>query len=793
MSTSMCFHCGNDVPHGTNFQADAHLFCCLGCKTVYELFTQNNLSSYYDFQNNPGASPIADSAKFDYLDQLAIQSQLLDFEDENMHIVSLYVPHIHCSSCIWILENLQKLESGIIKAQVHFTSKKVRIHFDPKKVSLRKLAELLARIGYEPYISLAEMTEKPKTVDRVLLYKLAIAFFCFGNIMLLSFPEYFEWNEYWINRYRPFLRGLIFVISLPSFLYSASGYYESAWKSIKSKLLNIEIPIALGIIVMFVRSVVDMWWEHGPGFFDSMTGLIFFMLLGKLFQQKTYDFLSFERDYKSYFPVAVTRINGQGVEIPVPIQEVNRGDRLLIRNQELIPADGILISDRAGIDYSFVTGEAQTVEKYSGDKIFAGGKHLGKGFQMEVLQPVSHSYLTRLWGNDVFDGSKSEKYVTITNTVSRYFTPALLILSVVSFILWSFKDVSAAFEVFTAILIVACPCALALTAPFTLGNVIRLMGQKAFYVKNTAVIEQLSRIDTLVFDKTGTLTSAQKTNMTIQYDLTENQTFQLKTLLRASNHPLSRQIYDALPFGAEYDVAKFEEVSGKGISGIIEGQIFKVGSAAWVGFPEQLREGITAVHVSIDHSYKGVAEMANAYRPGLEQLFERLQKKYSLHILSGDNDGERTALEALLPQNIPMHFNQKPEDKLNFIKQLQVQGKKVLMIGDGLNDAGALMQSEVGVALAEDVNVFSPACDAILDARELKHFDFYLNYAHHARLTIYISFIISLLYNIVGLSFAISHQLDPVVAAIIMPLSTITIVSVVTILSSYFAKRYHKY
>jgi Cu+-exporting ATPase len=340
---------------------------------------------------------------------------------------------------------------------------------------------------------------------------------------------------------------------------------------------------------------------------------------------------------------------------------------------------------------------------------------------------------------------------------------------------------------------VACPCALALTAPFTLGNVIRLMGQKAFYVKNTAVIEQLSRIDTLVFDKTGTLTSAQKNNLKIHFDLSEKEPFQLKNLLRASNHPLSRQIYDALPFGTEYEVAKFEEVSGKGISGVIDGQLFKVGSAAWVGFPEQSREGITAVHVSINHTYKGVAEMANAYRPGLQQLFERLQKKYSLHILSGDNDGEKAALESLLPKGIPMHFNQKPEDKLQFIKQLQQNGKQVLMVGDGLNDAGALMQSEVGIALAEDVNVFSPACDAILDARELKKLDFYLNYAHNARLTIYISFIISLLYNVVGLSFAISHELDPVVAAIIMPLSTITIVSVVTILSSYFAKRYSTY
>ncbi len=242
-----------------------------------------------------------------------------------------------------------------------------------------------ASIGYEPYISLENYDEVKKVVDRSLIYKIGVAFFCFGNIMLLSFPEYFEVQEFWINQYRGFFRWLIFAISLPTFFYSASGYYVSAYKSIKSKMLNIDIPIALGIVVMFVRSTVDIIFDYGQGFFDSMTGLIFFMLLGKLFQQKTYNFLSFERDYKSYFPIAITKILNDKTEIPVQIYDIKKGDRLLIRNQELIPVDGILISDKASIDYSFVTGEAVAIEKKSGDKIFAGGKQMGKVIEMEVL------------------------------------------------------------------------------------------------------------------------------------------------------------------------------------------------------------------------------------------------------------------------------------------------------------------------------------------------------------------------------------------------------------------------
>jgi Cu+-exporting ATPase len=378
MNIGNCFHCGIEINKKEEIIYDEKSFCCNGCKTVYEIFSQNDLSCYYDFQASPGATPQDIIGKYDFLDNEEIVAKLLEFQEDTTHIVSLFIPHIHCSSCIWILENLQKLQSGIITSQVNFPEKKVRITFNPDTTSLKMIVELLCSIGYEPYISLENFDEGKKVIDRSLIYKIGVSFFCFGNIMLLSFPEYFEVEEYWINEYRGFFRWLIFGISLPSFFYSASGYYVSAYKSIKSGFLNIDIPIALGIVVMFIRSTVDIIFDYGQGFFDSMTGLIFFMLLGKLFQKKTYDFLSFERDYKSYFPIAITKISADGSETSVQVYEIEKGDRLLIRNQELIPVDGILISEKASIDYSFVTGEAVAIEKKSGDKIFAGGKQLGK-------------------------------------------------------------------------------------------------------------------------------------------------------------------------------------------------------------------------------------------------------------------------------------------------------------------------------------------------------------------------------------------------------------------------------
>ena len=792
MDTDKCFHCGNEIPKKDEVIFDEKAFCCNGCKTVYEIFSQNDLTCYYDFQASPGATPQDIKGKYDFLDNEEIVAKLLDFQEETTSIVSLYVPHIHCSSCIWILENLQKLQQGIIASSVNFGEKKVRITFSPKETSLKRIVELLSSIGYEPYISLENYGETKKKVDRSLIYKIGVAFFCFGNIMLLSFPEYFEVNEYWINQYRGFFRWLIFGLSLPTFFYSASGYYVSAWKSVKAGLLNIDVPIALGIIVMFVRSTVDIIFDYGQGFFDSMAGLIFFMLLGRLFQIKTYDFLSFERDYKSYFPIAVTKIATDGTEIPVQVYDIQKGDRLLIRNQELLPVDGILISEKASIDYSFVTGEAVAIEKKSGDKLFAGGKQLGKVIEMEVLFSVSQSYLTQLWSNDVFQKKVEQKHKSITDKVSRYFTPALLILSIVSFLYWVFIDVTTAFNVFTAILIVACPCALALTAPFTLGNVLRIMGNKKLYLKNALVIEQLSKVDAIVFDKTGTITTNKKTAITYEgIELNNAELRLLKNVLRGSNHPLSRRLYDFIPNQEKLEIESFEEIIGKGIEAIIDGKKVKLGSSQFLKTMTENTHKKTKVHVEIDGKYKGSYVFNNQYRQGLEQLFEKLSHEYDLYVLSGDNDGERKILEKMLPANTTLVFNQKPDQKLLYLEKLQKEGKNVMMIGDGLNDAGALAQSNVGISISENVNVFSPACDGILDATQFDKIAYFMKFSKNAMRTIYISFGISLLYNTVGLSYAVTGNLLPIVAAIIMPLSTITIVSFVTIMSNiYSLKKY---
>ncbi|MBL0682063.1 heavy metal translocating P-type ATPase [Aquimarina mytili] len=794
MIESTCFHCGNDCGK-TIINFDQKTFCCNGCKTVYDIFSTHDLSCYYDLQSAPGAIPEEIKGKYDYLDTDTIAEKLIEFNNDSTQIITLNIPHIHCSSCIWILENLHKLQPGITFSQVNFPKKNVRITFHKEQLSLKEVVLLLSSIGYEPYISLDDYTSGKKHIDRSLLYKLGIAGFAFGNVMFLSFPEYFEISEYWLEQYKYVFRWLMFSFSLPVVFYAAQDYFVSAYKGLRSKILNIDVPIALGIMVLFLRSTTEIVFDLGTGFFDSLTGLVFFLLLGKFFQQKTYSFLSFERDYKSYFPIAVTRVikakqKNERKEESVQVYDIKQGDRLLIRNEELIPVDSILIEGNAQIDYSFVTGESESVTKLSGDKLFAGGKQLSGAIEIEALKSVEQSYLTQLWSNDIFTKDKSASFVNLTDTISKYFTMVILCIAVLATIFWLYIDASKAINVLTAVLIIACPCALALARPFALGNVLRIFGKSKFYLKNADVIEQLAKTDTIIFDKTGTITTNKKNKIEYQgLQLTSEEESLLKNTLRASNHPLSRSLYAILAEHNIYPLDEYQEFTGKGIEGKSEQNTIKIGSSRFVGNQNESEVLNTAVHISTNDQYKGKYVFYNQYRNGIKKVFHVLSKTYNLSILSGDNEGEKKYLKQLLPKKTKLLFNQKPDDKLNYIKSLQQHQQKVVMIGDGLNDAGALAQSDVGIAVSENVNVFSPACDAILDASKFDQISTYISTSKRALKIIKSSFVLSFLYNIVGLYFAVTGQLSPLVAAILMPLSSISVVLYVTLLTNIYSRK----
>lgn len=774
-----CFHCGQKIEIEV-IRFDEKDFCCAGCKTVYEILNTTGLENFYAMNPDAGVRPDAkENHHFQFLDTPEIFEKIIDFSDDGVTLVSFHIPVIHCTSCVWLLESLHDINPDIIYSNVNFTQKNVQISYKSNEMKLSEVAKLLTQLGYKPSVNLQTLDKKDNRHDRMLLYKLVVAGFCFGNIMLLAFPEYANDNEAWLETNKDFFRWGMFLLSLPVMFFSATDYFKSAWQGIKNKHINIDLPIAIGFWVLFLRSVYDIIFDLSPGFFDSIAGLAFFMLIGKWFQQRTYKSMAFDRDYKSFYPIAVLKIF-DGIEQPILLSELKKGDRILIRNEEIIPADAVLMKGEAMIDNSFVTGESKLIQKKPGDRIFAGGKQSGQAIELEIIKDVKQSYLTQLWNNEAFQKEES-KLNKLTNDISRYFVIIILFIAAASGIYWYFNDSKQVLQVVTAILIITCPCALALSSPFILGNVMRIFGEKKFYIKSTAAIESLAKVNDVVFDKTGTITESQSSGVNYSGEkLTEEERNMIKSVLKNSNHPLSRILYDKFNSSQFLPVTGFEEISGKGQLAFINGNEIKIGSQSFVGADDDKQINQTRVYISINGVIKGKFEFKNQYRKGLKEMISKLNG-YRISILSGDNDSEKDNLRNIFPASAEIHFNQSPEKKLEFIRNWQNKNHKVLMFGDGLNDAGAIKQSDVGIVLSEDVNNFSPSCDAILDAGSFTSFPSFLKFSKIAVKLIWAAFTISFLYNVIGLAFAITGNLQPVVAAILMPISSISVVIFATL------------
>jgi P-type Cu+ transporter len=828
-----CFHCGEPC-YDPSLMEEDKAFCCRGCLFVHDLLAESGLGRFYDLNRHPGVR-IRQAARRDqwaYLDDPALQQRLLDFTDGKVSRVTFQIPAIHCVACVWLLENLFRLHLGIGRSQVNFPRREAAITFAPEKIALSELVGLLASIGYEPVLTLGELEKRKGDPGRKRQWlQVGIAGFAFGNIMLLSLPGYLGLDSSSGPLFRVIFGYLSLALAAPVVFYSAADYWRSAGLSLRQRMLTLDVPIVVGLAALYAQSAYEIVLGRGPGYLDSLAGLVFFLLCGRVFQQKTHDRMAFDRDFKCFFPLSVTRKTAAGEE-SIPISTLQVGDRLLLRNGELVPADARLVNGPACIDYSFVTGEAEPVAKVAGDYLYAGGRQMGGVIEVETVKAVSQSHLTSLWNHEAFQKDRESDLNTLTNRFGRWFTLIVIAVAVGAGVFWLvFGDTGRAVKAFISVLIVACPCALALAAPFALGTAQRVLAWIEVFLKNGLVLERMAGVEAIVFDKTGTLTAGaaegvafhakseirrpkaegSQTRPTSQSLLTSAATERelsgeeqgwVCAVARHSTHPLAVRIGQALA-GAPLavPVAGFVETPGCGIEGRVEGHEVRLGSRAWLekcgvvtkeaaeasagpngdstsvpNASETLQAQGSVVSLAIDGKLRGAFVLANAVRPETDELLRDLAVRYDLALLSGDNEKERERFRSLFGNDAALHFNQSPLDKLGFIRRLQESGKTVMMVGDGLNDAGALKQSDVGVAVVEKVGAFSPASDVILAAGQVPRLSRILDLARRATQIVRLSFAISFLYNAFGISIAAAGILSPVICAILMPLSSISVV-----------------
>lgn len=819
-----CVHCGE--PCGRDpVVREGRAFCCAGCSTVYDILHSSGMGRFYDLEAGAGVRPgsAVTTEAYAYLDREDMQRRMLDFSDGTHARVTFRIPSMHCVACVWLLENLYRLEPDVTQSRVHFPRRELAVRFRIDRLPLSALVARLASLGYAPELSLASLEERHADRSRhALTTRIGVAGFAFANTMLLSFPSYFGLRAVDDAGLQHIFSAISLVLSVPVLLYCASDYWRSAWRGLRQRVVTIDLPITLGIIALYAESLAQIFSGAGEGYLDSFTGLIFFLLLGRWFQQRTYAALSFERDYRTYFPLSVRRLEGAR-ETPVPVTALAVGDRIRVRNDELIPCDAILRHGAARIDFSFVTGEAEPVACARDAYVYAGGRQRGGAIELEVAKPVDQGYLVSLWDDDAFESPRDGRFRTLTNRVSGYFTVGVVGIAAAAALFWWHHDADVAVRAFVAVLIVACPCAIALAAPFAEGTALRLMARRGIFLRNAELVEALPRIDTVVFDKTGTLTrpGARPARFEGQA-LAAEEGAAVHDVALQSPHPHAIAVCAALEDGgahsttagsqrsplqdtadaerppaspggrsaatprpdADGSVAGFEETTGAGVVGRAHGHDVRLGAATFLASagidvpePQTPTEGST-VHVALDGRYRGAFHVPPAYRPRVPELVRRLARTHRLAVLSGDNEQEAERLRAWFGPDAALHFRQSPHDKLAHIRALQEAGHRVMMIGDGLNDAGALRQSDVGVAVTEDAAAFSPASDLILDAGGLDQIVGALRFTGRVTAIIVMCFLISLLYNVCGIGIAASGALSPLVSAILMPLSSVTVVTV---------------
>ncbi len=786
----LCFHCGEECTN-SKIHIDEKVFCCQGCKTVYGILNQVGLCEYYDLNEHPGATQLQEirKGKFDFLENPEVAKRFIQFQNEKETHVTFYLPQIHCSSCLWLLENIHKIEPNIISSRVHFTQKEISLVFNPS-VTLKEIAELLTKIGYEPSIQLENsVSEVHKPFDRKRWLKIGVTGFCFGNIMMLSIPDYTAGGIGIVEKDVAVLfKGLSILLSLPVLLYGASEFFISAYKVLKQKFLNIDAPVALAILIAFGRSLYEIFSGAGAGYLDSMSGIVFFMLIGRWLQDRTYNTINFDRDYKSFFPIAIHK-KMEDLFVPVEVNTILPQDIIQIHHDEILPVDAILSKGDAIIDYSFVTGESTPVKIQKGEIIYAGGKQKSGLIELIAIKPISQSYLTRLWNKNIFNHQETEKENWV-DSIAKYFTYVVLLLGLIAFLYWNQQgDSYKMWNALTTVLIVACPCALLLAENFTYANMLRILNLNQFYAKNKKSIDKIRQIQNIVFDKTGTLT--QYNGQKIIYEgipLNENDSLIIASMAAQSVHPIAYQIQKYLNQSQLMKIEHFKEVQGQGMEAWVDDKHFKIGIASYFGI-ENLKSKGTELLVFIEKKQIGSFILKNQYRLGIEQIIKSLKNKYTISLLSGDNNAELYNMKEMLGTDAEILFNQSPENKLEYIEHIQ-QNHKVMMIGDGLNDAGALKQSDIGITVCENNNLFTPSCDAVIEAKVLHKLPSILNYCYDGKKIILIAFIISAIYNVVGLLIALQGTLSPLIAAILMPSSSITIVLLTYFLGNKFAQKY---
>ena len=757
LDTLHCAHCGTPVRRDAAAWYQEQPYCCHGCLGVARLVRENGWDRFYEKREGWSPSPEA-SADTRAFDDESWQQTAVRQGDAGILEVDLQVDGIRCAACTFLVERAVGSLDGVTDCQVSYGNGVARISWDPAKLKLGDIARRMTEVGYRPLLS-----KRTSSANRELLARFGVAAFCAGNVMTLSVASYAGWFDGMAPHFAALFRWASLVVTTPAVFYSSVPFFERAWSGIREKVPGMDVPIALAIVLLYAHGVAMTVSGH-EGYLDSLTMLIALLLAGRFVEDagrsRAEDAAA---SVVSQAPTVVRRRTVDGVE-EVAVQRIQCGDRILVGNGMVLPLDGHIVDGAARLDMSLLTGESVPVAVQEGEPISAGSLVVDGSLEVVVERVGEETTLSRI-ARRVADARMSRpKVMRWADRIAPVFTVATLMVASLTFAAWAFVGgVSAALPPTVAVLVTACPCALALATPTALAVAMGAAARRGAWVRDADAVLALGGIDQVMVDKTGTVTEGKPQVI----DASDGALQLAAAIERGSSHPIARAILaEARQRGlALLPAREIHEVAGVGISGVVDGRTIEVG------------RGLTGVAVRANGELIGEILLKDRLRADTVAVLRTISQPISL--LTGDteraaNEFQRQVTAADLRVSVAAGMS--PESKARWIELARTNGSHVLYVGDGLNDAAALQAADVGVAmssgaeatvLAADIVVLRPSLQPVRDA---------IRVGVLTRQALRRNGALSIVYNVSAVTAAAFGYVDPLVAAILMPVSSLMVI-----------------
>jgi P-type Cu2+ transporter len=780
-----CDHCGLPVPAGLIERGEALQFCCGGCRTAWGILHESGLDQYYRLPERRTAAVRPTGRSFEEFDHSAFHQLYVRSDAAGLAEADLYLEGIHCASCVWLVERVPRTLPGLVSAELNVPRSLVRVRWDPRRVRLSEVARFLDRLGYRPHPFRGVRPEAVRRAeDRSMIARIGVAGAIAGNVMLLALALYAGWFTGMEPEFERTFRWISLALTTPAVFGPGWLFFRGAWAALRTRTLHMDLPIALALGAGYVRGAVNaLGSAHGPIYFDGVTLLIFLLLVGRFLQQRAQRAATDSAELMASLAPATARVRAGGAVKEVPVEALLPGMVLEVRPGDTLAADGTVLEGRSELDLALLTGESRPVAVGPGERVYAGTLNRRSTLEVTVEEAGETTRLGRILQEVEAAALRRAPIVRLADRLAGGFVAAVLVLALLTGLAWLFIDRSRALDNAIALLIVTCPCALGLATPLAVTVAIGRAARAGILVKGGDALEALGRPGRLVLDKTGTVTEGRTTLVT--WEGPEEVKPLVAALERHSVHPLAAGFAAAWPGLPRREATGVAHTIGGGVEGEVGGRRVVVGSPDFVrarapGGPAGEPPGdpsLTPVLVAVDGVVVAHAAFGDPVRADAAAALAALRARgWRPELLSGDDPRVVRAVgEALGIPAAACRGGAGPEEKLRFVEQAMLEGP-VVMVGDGVNDAAAISRATAGVGMHGGAEACLSSADVFLSRPGLAGLVTLSAGAARTLRVIRRNIAFSLAYNLAGAALAMTGVINPLIAAVLMPASSLTVI-----------------